>query len=124
MRKNVRIPIEAYDPRIRELLLKGSLERVEIPCDTTAQRNSLRNQFFNYRARARDANLDGVEQMYRAKLELPRLKRPDGKYLLVIAPRGSEFNDVLEGATTKTVAKPLPFDPLSDLPVNNREGDK
>jgi hypothetical protein len=114
-RKGVKIPISSYDPRLKELLLRASREAVTILCTSAKQRTSLRNQLMNYRARARDEKLEFAEQLYRAKLSLGE-KTPEGKYPLVVAPRGSEFNDILGGGNPAGTGQVYDrADPLADF---------
>jgi hypothetical protein len=121
VRKNTIIPIESYDPRLKQLLLDGSVKRIEIPCESHSQRISLRNQLLNYRARARELKMDGVAQLYRAKITASE-SRDDAPYLLVIAPRGSEFDSILDKASeSSAVPATAGGDPLDDLPTEEEK---
>ncbi len=119
-RKNTVIPISSFDPRLKDLLLQGTTKRIEIPCTSSKQRISLRNQLMDYRAAARRAGLPDAEKLYRAKMSLGEEK--EGVFPLIIAPRGSEFNDILGG---KAIESAVPVhqasDILADLPVTEEE---
>jgi len=119
-RKNTIVPIEAFDPRIKQLLLDGSIKRMEVPCTSSSQRTALRNQLFDYRARAREQKLEGAVQLYRAKVTFAPV-RGEGEervWPLIIAPRGSEFDDVLGQAhVQEAVPIVASGDPLDDLKV-------
>lgn len=118
-RKNTIVPIESFDPRLKDLLIQGATQRVEIPCETQHQRTALRNQLFDYRARAREQKLEGAAQLYRAKVSFASTE--EHPYLLIIAPRGSEFDSILSRAKVMGAQAPTSpvADPLSDLPVEN-----
>lgn len=121
-RKNTIVPIEAFDPRLKDLLLQGTTKRVIIPCTSASQRVAMRNQLFDYRARAREQKIADAEQLYRAKLTLGPVtgEGEARRFPLIIAPRGSEFDDVLSKATSEGAVAPLPettLDPLDDLKV-------
>lgn len=119
-RKNTVIPIESFDPRLRDLLLRGSKERIEIPCETKRQRVNLRNQLMDYRAAARRANLAEANQLYRAKMSLGEVK--DDKFILIIAPRGSEFDSVLGSETSRPAVQRIGgVDPLDSLPTEEEK---
>jgi hypothetical protein len=119
-RKNTIVPIEAFDPRLRQLLVDGSVKRMEVPCTSSSQRTALRNQLFDYRARAREQKLEGATQLYRAKVTFgaTRGEGEERVWPLVIAPRGSEFDDVLGKAEQREAAPTIAtLDPLDDLKV-------
>lgn len=121
-RKNTTVPIEAFDPRIKQLLLDGSVKRIEVPCISSSQRVALRNQLFDYRARAREQGVADATSLYRAKVTFGPI-RGEGEarvYPLIIAPRGSEFDSVLSQASVVAAPAILPEeapDPLDELKV-------
>jgi hypothetical protein len=116
-RKNTIVPIEAFDPRLKTLLQDGCVKRVVIPCTSSEQRTALRNQLFDYRARSREQKIEGADTLYRAKITLgPIIGEADKRiYPLIIAPRGSEFDDVLSRVNvTDAVHEAAPTPDLLD----------
>lgn len=121
-RKNTVIPISSFDPRLKDLLLQGTTKRIELPCTSKRQRVTLRNQLMDYRAAARREGLEGAEGLYRAKMSFGQPSEDEKIWPLIIAPRGSEFDDVLGG---KKIESAVPThavsDILADLPVEEEK---
>lgn len=108
---NQNIPIDAYDPRFRELLVRGGKERIELQLESWKHVCSLYNQLQHFRARCRNENHEGWQTLYRAKIVRDRDKK-----MLYVFPRGSEFGDALDNIEGAPVEAPkLPTDPLDEL---------
>lgn len=105
MRKNTIIPIEAFDPRLRTMLKEGCLKRVEIPCTSSEQRTALRNQLMNFRARNREQNGPDANELYRCQIVLGPVEGEGEarRFLLIIHPRGAQFDDALRAANISDV---------------------
>lgn len=120
-RKNTVVPITSFDPRLKDVLLEGAKRRVELLCSSRKQRYALRNQLYDYRARAREQKLSDADQMYRAKItdNLPTREQNGATvWPLIIAPRGSEFDDVLgQAGLDTTQPSPQGEDLLADFKV-------
>jgi hypothetical protein len=104
-------PSTSYDPRYRELLLRGGLEVVEVPCEDYNQAVRLRYQMNAYRSRVKEEGQEGWEALYRAIISVD--DRGKGN-ILSIRPKGSEFDRVLSKAEGKE-ATPLASRPIDGL---------
>lgn len=114
------IPLSGYDPRFRELLLRGAKETVIVPCRDNTERVALRNQLQAYRVRCKEAGTEDWEQLYRARVSTPARTTN-----LIIAPRGSEFDEALSKVTGgKLEVEKLSSDPLADLPAEDNTNAK
>lgn len=122
MRKGTSIPLEGFDPRLKELLTQGSVKRIDIPCESAHQRTALRNQLYTYRALARKENLPDAKNYYRASITHGGER--DGKFWLTIAPRGSEFDKVLADLKSSSVVHTQPglesSDPLDSFKAEDK----
>lgn len=108
---NQNIPIDAYDPRFKELLIRGGKERIELQLKSWKEVCSLYNQLQHFRARCRNENRDGWQTLYRAKVVRVR-----DKNMVTVFPRGSEFGNALDNIAGEAVEAPkLPVDPLDEL---------
>lgn len=114
------IPLSGFDPRFKDILLRGARERVEIPCDDATQRYALRNQLQAYRVRCKQEKVQDWETLYRAKISLPR-----NKMVLLVAPRGSEFDTALNRMSGGPPAEPKleGSDVLDNLPLSSPNGE-
>lgn len=130
------IPPSGYDPRFRELLIRGARERIEVVCEDAAQAAKLRKNLNSFRARCRSDQTADWEHLYRAVLSVGK----DAPHVLIVRPRGDEFSSALAplglevpeppeataaAPLTSPEASPDPFQLLDDaLPPLPEEGEK
>lgn len=120
-------PLETYDPRFRDLLIKGSREVVEIPLDTQNKAYRLRLQLERFRHRVREYFGDSQPDMWKPLyscfitykdegfIDGTRRKKPSTT--VVLKPRDQEFGNALDIALSESpTAAPAPLR-LSDDPL-------
>ena len=107
------IPLSGFDPRFRELLLRGTFERFEIPCGTERRAHRLQSQLCTFRSRSKKERFEekeAWEPLYGTVVS----KKGDDSSTLVLYPRVSEFDDVLN-TVSGTALPTLKSDPLEEL---------
>lgn len=115
-------PLESFDPRFRELLLKGAKERFEVPCETPHQAYRLQVLLCVYRSRMKERFPNEPEkwqalyscvvgQKNLGKDERGRKRRSN---VLCLYPRNTEFDQVLSGLQLTVSEAPKP-DLLDEL---------
>lgn len=133
-------PLSAFPPQFDDLLRKGCMEVVEIPCDTPAQAQRLRMLMNRYRTSMRahhgDKAKDRWEPLYNTVISIrgdanrPAIEadgRPRRPSIVVLSPRHGEFANVLGKAKSHKSASvfdenasddspaAIPYDPLVGL---------
>jgi len=93
------LPLTAFDPRYKELLLRGSHEVIDIPCSSSREARALRHRLHTYRSRAKkhygDAHREEWEPLYLcAGTIIEELEPP--RTILRLSPRHAEFSHVLD----------------------------
>jgi len=93
---------ESFPPRFRELLLKGALETVVIPCTSGHQAVRLRQMLNSFRVSCKEHKQDGWEQLYRAEILTPLASMKGARRLyeprVILRPKGSEFQTAIDHA--------------------------
>ncbi len=106
-------PLATFDPRYRELLVRGSLEEFTIPCHTEAKAHRFQMTLCQFRARLRkhfgDEQRGEWEPLYACVIG----KLPGDPTSLRLYPRHSEFDDIL--GPIEIEAPGLDHDILADL---------
>jgi hypothetical protein len=109
-----RLPLSAFDPRLRDLLERGCREYMEIPCESHRQAQHLRNMLTMFRARMRREHPQETEKWEVLYGTIVSTKK--GFPLIVtLRPRAKEFDDILDKLNLSPKAPPLEFDPLADF---------
>lgn len=116
-------PLESFDPRFKELLLRGARgEDFTIDCGTRSKAYRLQHMLNAYRARAKitfgDAKPDEWKPLFTCAIGL--LKGPTGQKTIVhIYSRHMEFDDVLGSVKPSEPLAPerLSHDPLEEFDV-------
>ena len=108
-----RLPISAFDPRLRPLLERGCREVVEVPCDSAKQAQHFRNILNVYRARLKKEfphDLSQWEPLYNTIVSTKR----GAPEIVTLRPRHSEFDTILSRVGAE---KPphLEEDPLKEF---------
>lgn len=117
-------PLESFDPRFEQILLRGSRgEDFTIPCRTRAEAYRLQHMLNAYRSRCRAELPDQPDKwkpMFTAAVGL--LKDDKGQKTIVrVYSRHNEFGDLLDNIVEKPAE--LPSDPLAEFePVAKPEG--
>lgn len=105
IRKN-KLPLSSFDPRYRDLLLRGAKERFILPTPSLADARNLRARIHTYRSKAQAEGVADWEQLYHCKIlaysAVPDAKGNAGR--LEFVPRTEEFSDILSAAGVTTVA--------------------
>lgn len=119
-------PLESFDPRFEQLLLRGARgEDFVIPCESTSQATRLQHMLLSYRHRAKqqfgDEQREKWQPLFTAAIGLQ--KDAAGKKTIVhIYSRHAEFGSVLNNIMpSSAVAPALDSDPLADFPVTANE---
>lgn len=116
-------PLESFDPRFRDILLRGARgEDFTIPCRTRAEAYRLQHMLNAYRARAKatfgDAKPDEWKPLFTCAIGLR--KDASGRQTIVhIYSRHKEFEDVLANLSTANEVK-LDRDPLDELTEDHK----
>ena len=82
-----RIPLQAFDPRYREILLRGSREKFEIPCGTDSRAHRFQMMLCQYRSRMRKRHGDEAPEMWQPLYDCVVGKKPKDHSILVLYPR-------------------------------------
>lgn len=121
-------PLEAFNPRFPELLLRGARgEDFTIQCNSASEAYRLQHMLHSYRNRARQQFKDEPERWRPLFTAVVGLAKDDnGKKTRVrIFSRHNEFKDILDAAVGPTVPeldeKPRP-DPLDEFFTAKPEG--
>lgn len=108
-------PLSSFDPRLGDLLLKGAISVVEIPCADRSEATRLRQRLNQYRFAARahfgDAERGEWEPLYRCIVQTR-------DSLVILRPRDSEFEAALDAARITKIsptAEEVPTTFLDDL---------
>lgn len=115
-------PLESFDPRFEELLLRGARgEDFTIMCKSAAQAFRLQHMLHNYRHRAKkhygDEQPERWKSLFAAAVGI--LKDEYGRKTIVhIYSRRNEFNDLLDNIISPS-ALDLPEDPLDEFEPQN-----
>lgn len=110
-------PLESFDPRIKELLIRGAKEDFTIQCKSQAEAHRLQFMLNSFRKRLRRDFPNEPEQwkpLFFAVIS--RVKDDSGKRTKIrIYSRHHEFDDALASLTVKPPTVHLEKDPLEDL---------
>lgn len=109
-----RLPLSAFDPRLRPLIERGCREHVVIKCDSPRQANYLRNMLNTLRARLKHEKRDQPElweHMYGTIISM----KPGCPDTVWLRPRHEEFDRLLSGLSLPTEAPALAADPLAEF---------
>lgn len=94
-----RIPLSAFDPRYKELLLRGSKEEFSISSASIKELRALRATLHTYRSRAKrhygEEHKAEWEPLYQCTIYLIDDLKGGGR--LRFAPRAKEFDHLLSG---------------------------
>lgn len=118
-----RLPLSAFDPRLREVILKGGREVVEIQFPNPQKARNFRNILTSYRARAKlefkDAGKPELwEPLYAAIIST----KPGNPSCVQLRPRLNEFDEVFERLEINPDTSPqLDHDPLAEFVIRNEE---
>lgn len=110
-----RLPLSAFDPRLREVILRGCKEVVEIPCDNPQKAQNFRNTLTSYRARVKLEHKDKPdvwEPLYGTIIST----KPGRASTVQLRPRLHEFDHLLDRLEiSPEVGSELPSDPLAEF---------
>lgn len=100
-----RYPIEAFDPRLRQLWLEAALKEIILSFDTPSEAASFQSYIQMYRAKLRDTGDPDYAKMYRAKTSRKA-------NVLRIYPADQAFSFILDQLPSRTEGvKPLETEP-------------
>lgn len=88
-------PLSSFNPRFRELLLAGAVGEVKLTCSSRSEATKLRQRLNQYRFAVKQHSPDDTaswEPLYRCIVQQKHS-------ILVLRPRDSEFENVLDRAT-------------------------
>ena len=104
-------PLSSFNPRFRELLLQGAVGEVKLTCASRSEATKLRQRLNQYRFAVKQHSPDDTaswEPLYRCIVQQKHS-------ILVLRPRDSEFETVLDRATMLF----LPSPPARCLPTSS-----
>lgn len=91
------LPLASFDPRYRELLIKGAQASFTLDCETVQDANALRARIHTYRSQAKkhfgQGHKEEWEYLYLTTIYLIKLE--GGRAQLRFAPRQREFDHIL-----------------------------
>ena len=102
MTRSDKIPVSSFGAVLQATLREGARKKLVLKFPTEAMATRFRSRVNGFRAAARRANHPDWEQFYRCGL----YKDDDPKHV-IIAPRDSEFDDVLVQATGLQTPSPI-----------------
>lgn len=109
-----KLPLSAFDPRLRALIERGCREYVEVPCESATKAQHLRNTLTTYRVRLKRENTNRPEEWEPLYGTIISTRRDD-PHVVTLRPRLAEFEDVLAGLALPVESPKLEHDPLEDL---------
>ncbi len=127
-KKHARLPLSSFDPRFRELLMRGAVKEFSITCETIREARAMRARIHTYRSQAKmhygDAGRAEWEPLYLCRIVL--VKSPAIR--LCFEPRQAEFDHLLSKVpdlATPSVAEEVSHDLLDKLESEQKahEGD-
>jgi hypothetical protein len=109
-----RLPLSAFDPRLRALIERGCREYVEVACDTSRKAQHLRNVLTTYRARLKQ-ELKEQRAMWEPLYGAIISTKKSYPNVVTLRPRLTEFSHILDALD---LPEPTPMAPaLSDDPL-------
>ena len=127
-----RFPLESFDPRFRNIWLRGVLGEVRIEFETKKEAQAFQARLQMYRMKLKEANDPQIATLYRAKTSLRDnvllIQPADTAYVSVLKEFNAPVKDTAIPSLTPelpdldtSTSKPLSIDDIfSDLPT---EGD-
>lgn len=109
-----KLPLSAFDPRLRALIERGCREYVEVPCESATKAQHLRNTLTTYRVRLKRENASRPEEWEPLYGTIISTKKGEPT-TVTLRPRLAEFEDVLAGLALPIESPKLEHDPLEDL---------
>jgi hypothetical protein len=112
-----RLPLSAFDPRLRALIERGCREYVEVACDTSRKAQHLRNVLTTYRARLKQ-ELKEERAMWEPLYGAIISTKKSYPNIVTLRPRLSEFSSILDHLDLpepSAQAPELEADPLETL---------
>lgn len=122
-RKPSSLPLTAFDPRYKELMLRGSREEVRIPCASRKEAVALRHRLQTYRSRAKkhygEEHREEWEPLYLCiGTIIDDLET--GKAILKLSPRHMEFSHILDAVPEAQPERPTALGGLLDELENDK----
>jgi len=104
-----RYPVESFDPRLKEVLLKGATTKFSLTFATPGLAHTFQRRIHTFRSRCKQADVEDWKLMYRCATS-----RKDN--MLTLRPYDSAFTDVLAAAGFEETTAPLDidFDPVEE----------
>lgn len=112
-RRNTTRDLHSYDPRFKEVLIRGTQEVHRITFATKGLAYAFQRKLNEFRRAFRAANPNSAETnlLYRCKIS----RRPAEPNVVILTPHDSEFDDVLNQLVGEKEDATLAHDPLDDL---------
>lgn len=127
------MPVSSFDPRYKELLLKGCHELVEVPCNSEKDAHRLQSLLCTFRARMKKHHGEEGRAHWEPLYGVIVTKSADLRSV-VLRPRSSEFDSLVSGPIKSSSpldgpleTNELSSDPLEEfmpLPDSMREDDQ
>lgn len=111
------VPLQGFDPRYKELLLRGGREEFFLPCGTPTKAHRLQAMLCQFRARMKKHHGETGRREWEALYDCVVGKKPDDPSVLRFYPRHSEFDDILGAVPVPAV----PNNILEDLEKEQSE---
>lgn len=95
-RKRPPLPLSSFDPRFRELLLRGAREAFLLPCTDSREATALRHRVQEYRSQCKKQREAAEwEPLYQCIIRI--VIDDNGNTCLLFQPRSQEFDHLLSG---------------------------
>lgn len=106
------LPLSSFDPRYKQLLLRGAGERFEVPCSSLKEARALRARIHTFRSRAKKHFGDRQREEWEPLFQCIIFLR-EAPLRLIFTPRSSEFDAALfsiplSGKSAPPLAAPEP----------------
>jgi hypothetical protein len=111
-----RLPLSAFDPRLRALIERGCREYVEVACDTSRKAQHLRNVLTTFRARIKQDKKNEPSEWEPLYATIISTKK-GYPAVVTLRPRLTEFASILDGLALPepSTATDLEADPLEEI---------
>lgn len=121
-KRTTRFPLESFDPRFRELLLKGAVEEIVLEFDTARKAIAFQQRLHTYRSQVRKSGDETYTLLYRARTSRRDHGTKDDPSTLKIFPADSQWGKVFEQVDLTHI--PMPAErpkSLLDIPETKPE---
>lgn len=112
-----RLPLSAFDPRLRSLIERGCREMVDVPCESEKRAQHLRNTLTMYRARLKRERKEHPAEWEPLYGTIIAVKK-SSPTVVTLRPRLAEFDSILMNLDlpkAETAPAELEYDPLLNL---------